>query len=182
MRQEVGSVIAAVSGVLLIQLSAGALPAALEWPVRLIGVIGFIGALWYLLRRWRAPAPQRHPPSRRVIRKYLIYLGLIFLGLLFGLWLFTQVLPEPALIVPWIVILLGLQFLPFATTFGFPLFERLGVALFALGIVGGAVFLTFTPAAAPLTGIVAGYLLLIFSAAAAWPQLGQADESWRGAS
>jgi hypothetical protein len=87
------------------------------------------------------------------------------------------VLPLPALIVPWIVMLLGLHFLPFASTFGFPIFERLGGILFALGIVGGAVFLTFTPAASTLTGVVAGFALLIFGAAAAAPEIGDVGAS-----
>ena len=84
--------------------------------------------------------PPRDPELRRLV-------GLILVAVVLGFWLFTQVLPLPALIVPWIVMLLGLHFLPFASTFGFPIFERLGGILFGLGIVGGAVFLTFTPAA-----------------------------------
>ncbi|HKH55167.1 MAG TPA: hypothetical protein VKA58_06910 [Propionibacteriaceae bacterium] len=177
MRQEVGSLIAAVSGVLLVQVPAGGLPAALEWPVRLLGILGFVGVLWYLWRRWRQPAPERRPRSRRAIRTFVVCLGLIVVGLLLGLWLFTQVLPTPALIVPWIVILLGLHFLLFATTFEFPIFERLGGVLFVLGIVGGAIFLSFTPAASALTGIVAGFVLLIFSVASEEPQLGPVGSS-----
>jgi hypothetical protein len=181
MRQEVGSLIAAVSGVLLVQLCAGGLPDALRWPVRLVGLVGFLGALWYVLRRWRTPSAPRHPRSRRAVRNYTVWLGLIVVGLLLGLWLFTSVLPEPALIVPWIVILLGLQFLPFATTFGFPIFEPLAGVLFALGIVGGAVFLVYTTTASALTGVVAGLVLLIFSAAAAAPQIGGVGASQEGA-
>ena len=50
MRQEVGSLIAAVSGVLLVQVSAGGLQEVLQWPVRLVGIVGFLGVLWYVLR------------------------------------------------------------------------------------------------------------------------------------
>jgi hypothetical protein len=177
MRQEVGSLIAAVSGVLLVQVSAGGLQEVLQWPVRLVGIIGFLGVLWYVLRRWRTSAPPRRPRSRREIRNYALWLGLILVAVVLGLWLFTQVLPLPALIVPWTVMLLGLHFLPFASTFGFPIFERLGGILFALGIVGGAVFLTFTPAASALTGVVAGFALLIFGAAAAAPEIGDVGAS-----
>lgn len=182
MREEVGSLIAAVSGVLLVEVCAGRLPGALEWPVRVLGVLGFIGVLWYVWRRWGQPAPERRPRSRRAIRNFVVCLALIVVGLLLGLWLFTQVLPLPALIVPWIVILLGLHFLLFATTFGFPIFERLGGALFVLGIVGGAIFLSFTPAASALTGIVAGLVLLIFSVASEGPELGRVDSSRQGVS
>jgi hypothetical protein len=182
MRQEVGSLIAAISGVLLVQVCAGALPGALEWPVRLVGVLGFFGVLWYLMRRWRTAAPERRPRSRREIRTFVVCLALILIALLLGLWLFTQVLPVPALIVPWIVILLGLHFLLFGSTFEFPIFERLGGVLFGLGIVGGAILLSFTPAASALTGIVAGLGLLIFSVASEGPQLGPAKSSQEGVS
>jgi hypothetical protein len=182
MRQEVGSLVAAVSGVLLVQVCAGALPGTLEWPVRLVGVLGFLGVLWYVSRRWRTAAPERRPRSRRAIRTFVVCLALIVTGLLLGLWLFTQVLPVPALIVPWIVILLGLFFLLFGSTFEFPTFERLGGVLFALGIVGGAVLLSFTPAASALTGIVAGLVLFIFSVAGEGPQLGPVGSSQEGIS
>jgi hypothetical protein len=182
MRQEVGSLIAAVSGVLLVQVSAGGLPEALQWPVRMVGIIGFLGVLWYLLHRWRTSAPPRRPRSRRAIRNYAVWLGLIVVAVVLGFWLFTQVLPLPALILPWIVMLLGLHFLPFGSTFGFPIFERLGGILFGLGIVGGAVFLTFTPAASALTGVVAGFALLIFGAAAAAPEIGDVGASPKDAS
>jgi hypothetical protein len=182
MRQEVGSLIAAASGVLLVQVCAGGLPEALQWPVRLVGVLGFLGVLWYVLRRWRTAAPERRPRSRRAIRNFAVGLALIVTGLLLGLWLFTQVLPVPALIVPWIVILLGLHFLLFGTIFEFPIFERLGGTLFILGIVGGAVLLSFTPAASTLTGIVAGLVLLIFSVASEEPRVGPVGSSQEGVS
>lgn len=182
MRHEVGSLIAAVSGVLLVQVCAGGLPGALEWPVRVLGVLGFLGAIWYVLRRWRTTAPERRPRSRRASRNFAVGLALIVTGLPLGVWLFTQVLPVPALIVPWIVILLGLYFLLFGTTFEFPIFERLGGVLFILGIVGGAVLLSFTPAASTLTGIVAGLVLLIFSVASEGTQLGPVGSSQEGVS
>src|SRR5215211_8776982 len=77
MRQEVGSLIAAISGVLLVQVSAGGLQEVLQWPVRLVGILGFLGVLWYVLRRWRTSAPLRRPRSRREIRNYALWLGLI---------------------------------------------------------------------------------------------------------
>src|SRR5215217_5977984 len=106
MRQEVGSLIAAISGVLLVQVSAGGLQEVLQWPVRLVGIIGFLGVIWYVLRRWRASAPPRRPRSRREIRNYALWLGLILVAVVLGFLLFSQVLSLPALIVPLIVMLL----------------------------------------------------------------------------
>jgi hypothetical protein len=86
------------------------------------------------------------------------------------MWLFQQVLPVPVLMVPWLVVLVGLHFFFFASAFSIPIIERMGAVLMATGIVGDAVVLQFAnPSASGLTGVVAGFILLEFSAATAQP-------------
>jgi hypothetical protein len=176
MRQPVASLIAAIIGELFIQLTAGSLPAPLVWPVRIVGALVFLVVLWYaVLRDWQ-PAPSGRPRSRRRrLRTYYICLGLLILAIPAGIWLFQRVLPVPVLIVPWMVVLVGVHFFFFASAFGIPIFERMGAVLMAAGIVGGAVVLQFaTPSASGVTGVVAGFILLVFSAATAPAGKGEA--------
>jgi hypothetical protein len=165
--QWLASLIAAVIGELFIQLTAGSLPPALVWPVRLAGVLIFLAVLWYAVLRQREPRRERYRRPRTALRNYYICLGLLMLAIPAGIWLYQQVLPVPSLIVPWLVVLVGLHFIPFASAFGIPLFERLGAVLLALGVVGGAMVLNFSSSVSGLTGVVAGFSILVFAAAAA---------------
>jgi hypothetical protein len=171
-RQPLASLIAAVVGVLLIQLTAGLLPPALIWPVRIFGLLVFLAVLWYAVLRVGTPVPSRHP-RRSSLRTYYICLGLLLGAVPAGIWLFQQVLPVPALILPWLVVLVGVHFFVFAWAFGVPLYERMGAVLMAIGVVGGAVVLQFSPSASGLTAVVAGFVLLVFSAATVPPGKGE---------
>ena len=175
MRQPVASLIAAIIGELFIQLTAGSLPAPLVWPVRIAGAVVFLVVLWYaVLREWQ-PAPPGRPRPRSRLRTYYICLGLLILAIPTGIWLFQQVLPVPVLIVPWLVVLVGVHFFFFASAFSIPLFERMGAVLMATGIVGGAVVLQFASwSTSGVTGVVAGFILLVFSAATAPAGKGEA--------
>jgi hypothetical protein len=176
MRQPVASLIAAIIGELFIQLTAGSLPGPLVWPVRIVGAVVFLVVLWYaVLPEWQPAPPQRRPRPRRRFHTYYISLGLLILAIPTGIWLFQQVLPVPVLIVPWLVVLVGVHFFFFASAFSIPLFERMGAVLLATGIVGGAVVLQFASrSASGVTGVVAGFILLVFSAAIAPAGKGEA--------
>ena len=163
------SLVAAVVGELFIQLTAGALQPPLTWPVRIAGAVLFLVVLWYAVLREREPDRTRRIRARSALRTYYICLGLLILAVPAGIWLFTEVLPVPALIVPWLVVLAGVHFFVFASAFGISLFEKLGAVLMATGVVGGAVVLRFSTSVSALTGVVAGFILLVFSAAAAPP-------------
>ena len=54
--------------------------------MRLVGIVGFLGVLWYVQRRWRTSAPPRRPRSRREIRNYAVWLGLILVAVVLGFW------------------------------------------------------------------------------------------------
>jgi hypothetical protein len=80
---------------------------------------------------------------------------------------FVAVLRQPVVVLPWVVIVAGLHFIPFRDAFGTALSDRLGGVLFGLGILGGALVLRWSPAFSPWTGVAAGLVLLGFAAATA---------------
>ena len=167
MRQEVDSLISAIGGLLFAEISSLWLAPSLGWLVRIVGAVGFVAVLWYAVLRKRPSTPPRHPRSPRAIRNYLVCVALEIVAVPLGALLFIQVLRQPAVVLPWVVIVAGLHFLPFGNAFGTPLSDRLGGVLFGLGIPGGALVLRWSPAYSPWTGVAAGLVLLGFAAATA---------------
>jgi hypothetical protein len=167
MRQELDSLISAIGGVLFAEISSVWLPPLQAWPVRIVAVVGFIAVLWYAVFHKRPPMPSSHPRSARAIRTYVLCVALEIVAIPLGALLFVEVLRQPAVILPWVVIVAGLHFLPFGNAFGTPLSDRLGGVLFGLGILGGALVLRWSPLFSPWTGVAAGVVLLCFAVAAA---------------
>jgi hypothetical protein len=166
-RQEVDSLISAIGGLLFAEISSLWLPASAGWPVRIVGAVGFVAVLWYAVLRKRPPgaAPSftvaaRNPqlPDLRVARdrRHTAWRAAL-----------RPVLRQPVVVLPWVVIVAGLHFIPFRDAFGIPLSDRLGGVLFGLGILGGALVLRWSPAFSPWTGVAAGLVLLGFAAATA---------------
>lgn len=167
MRQEVDSLISAIGGLLFAEISSLWLPASLGWPVRIGAAVGFVAVLWYAVLRKRPPDRPRHPRSPRALRTYLICVALEIVALPLGALLLVKVLRGPELVLPWVVILAGLHFIPFRDAFGTALSDRLGGVLFVLGIFGGALVLRWLTAYSPWTGVAAGLVMLGFAAATA---------------
>jgi hypothetical protein len=167
MRQEVDSLISAIGGLLFAEISSLWLAPSLGWLVRIVGAVGFVAVLWYAVLRKRPSMPPRHPRSPRAIRTYVICVALELVAIPLGALLFIKVLRQPAVVLPWVVILAGLHFLQFGIAFGTPLSDRLGGVLFGLVILGGALVLRWSPAYSPWTGVAAGLVLLGFAAATA---------------
>jgi hypothetical protein len=167
MRQEVDSLISAIGGVLFAETASVWLPPSLGWPVRIVCAVGFVVVLWYAVLRKRPPPPPSHPRSPRAIRIYLLCVALEIIAIPLGALLFLKVLGQPAVVLPWVVIVAGLHFIPFGDAFGTPLSDRLGGVLFGLGILSGALVLSWSPTLWPWTGVAAGVVLLSFAVAAA---------------
>jgi hypothetical protein len=167
MRQEVDSLIGAIGGLLFAEISSLWLPSPAGWPVRIGAAVGFVAVLGYAVLRKRPPEPPSHPRSSRALRTYLICVALEIVAIPLGTLLLVQVLRQPVVVLPWIVIVAGLHFLPFRDAFGTALSDRLGGVLFGLGILGGALVLRWSPAYSPWTGVVAGLVMLGFAAATA---------------
>ena len=70
----------------------------------------------------------------------------------------------PDLVLPWVLVVVGVHFWPFAKAFGVPSFRVLGLALVTLGMVG-AVAGVATGSGRPggLAAVAAGFVLLGFS-------------------
>ena len=68
------------------------------------------------------------------------------------------------LTVPWVVLVVGIHFLPFARAFRSPVFHALGLVLIGLAAVGGCLAVLVGPDAGALTaGVGSGIALLGFA-------------------
>jgi hypothetical protein len=74
----------------------------------------------------------------------------------------------------WVVLVVGVHFLPFANAFHLPVFRWLAASLVVVALIGAVPTLATTSATAPgWTGVAAGFVLLSFSAAG--PHLSRAS-------
>ena len=162
-----GSVVGAVAGLVFVLADSGGLPAATA--LRSAGVVAFVLVI-VLLRRGPAGEPPR--PSRTALRPYwLCVLGGVVAIPLGALVIRTLDGPSELAVV-WVVLVVGVHFLPFARAFGLPVFDLLARALSTVALVGGGLTLAVDAAAGPWTAVVAGFVLLAF--AATGPRLSRA--------
>lgn len=66
---------------------------------------------------------------------------------------------------PWVVLVVGAHFLPFAAAFRAPIFRAMAWTLVVIALAGGLATVLVDPVASPSTGVLAGLALLAFSAA-----------------
>ncbi|GAB2917008.1 hypothetical protein GCM10027280_00010 [Micromonospora polyrhachis] len=168
MRSErIGATIGSIGGLAFILINSGNLPGTASLLVRIVGVVAFLAVLWFAVIRSPAQPQPSEPPSRRAIRIYGTSVTAMGIGIPVGANIINNVLDLPVLTVPWVVLLVGAHFLPFANAFAAPVFARLGWTMIGLAVVGSIVSLVVTEAAAPWTGVLAGFALLAFSSAGA---------------
>lgn len=141
-------------------LNASAVPLTPVWWV--LGVAAFAGVIWFAVVH--GPKVTQQPPTRAAIRTY----GLAVLAMVVAITVGARVLTlfdRPNAVVPWVVLAVGAHFLPFAGAFNIPVFRLLAISLIAVAVVGGAITLLHdSAAAAGWTGVVAGFVLLLFAA------------------
>ncbi len=158
--RPVGSIIGAVGGLLFVLLNASAVPLTPVWWV--LAVAGFAGVIWFTVLH--GPIVTQQPPPRAAIRTY----GLAVLAMVLAIVVGARVLgfiDRPNAVVPWVVLAVGAHFLPFAGAFGLPIFRLLAISLIAVAVVGGiATLLHDSATAAGWTGVLAGFVLLLFAA------------------
>ncbi|WP_155375063.1 V-type ATP synthase subunit I domain-containing protein [Catellatospora vulcania] len=163
--ERIGAMIGSIGGLVFILVNAGQLSAPVDTLVRVVGVLAFVAVVWFaVIRPVGVPGPAE-PPSRQAIRVYGFSVTAMALGIPVGAGVINNVLHQPVLTVPWVVLVVGAHFLPFAGAFRAPVFARLGWVMIGLAIVGGVLALTVTEAASPWTGVLGGVALLGFSAA-----------------
>lgn len=155
--RALGSTVGAVGGLVFVLVNAGALPAALL--LRLLAAVLFAATVLLALRV-RDPGP---PPSREALRVYGFCVLAEVLAIPVGAAV-LRALDRSELVLVWVVLVLGVHFVPFARAFAAPVFALLGWALVAVAVVGGVVTLATGDAdVAPATATVAGFVLLAFS-------------------
>jgi hypothetical protein len=162
--ERIAPMIGAVGGLVFILINAGELPGPVSLVIRGVGVAAFVFVLWFAVLRRRPDRAPLEPPSPRAMRIYWISVAAEAAAIPIGATVIAAALGLPQLTVCWVILVVGVHFLPFATAFELPIFTHMGWTLVALAVVGGALTLAVSDLAAPATAILAGVVLLFFSA------------------
>lgn len=168
--KPIGSVVGAIAGLAFVLINAVAVPAAPIW--RIAGVAAFAAVVWFVVVR--GPAVDQDPPDRAALRIYGFSVAAMLVALPVGASILTRVLDKPNAVPVWVVFVVGAHFSPFAHVFRLPVFRWLSASLMIISITGAVPTLASNSAtAAGCTGVVAGFVLLLFSAVG--PRLSQAS-------
>lgn len=83
-----------------------------------------------------------------------------------GASIIGNILDEPNAVLVWVVFVVGAHLVPFGRAFQLPIFRWLSASLLRVSVIGAVPTLASDSAtAAGRTGVVAGFVLLFFSAA-----------------
>jgi hypothetical protein len=160
---RLGSLVSAVAGLVFVLLNAGRFDGPVGVVLRLLGVAVFAVVTWYAVLRRSAGRPGPGP-APGALRTYLICVAGEVVAIPLGAQLLSRVLDQPQLTPAWVVLVVGVHFLPFARAFRAPPFRTLGLTLIGLALLGGVLALTVTPLAVPGAAVAAGFVLLAFAA------------------
>ena len=156
---QLGSVVGVVGGLVFVLVNAGPLPASPAW--RGLAVASAAAVVALLVVR---PAPAPVEPSTGALRVYLVSVGAMVLAIPVGAAVLNG-LDRPGLVLPWVVLVVGLHFVPFARAFAAPVFSVLGAVLVLVAVVGAGAALAGADHAGAATGVAAGLALLAAAAA-----------------
>lgn len=155
----IGSVIGAIAGLVFVLINAGAVPASLIW--RIVGAVVFAATICSIV----LPGPQVSP-TRAAWRLYGLAVAAMVVAIPVGAAIISNILHRPNAVLVWVVFVVGAHFLPFAHAFGLPIFRWLSASMVLVAVIGAIPALASNSAtAAGWTGVVAGFVLLFFSAA-----------------
>ncbi|WP_147916184.1 hypothetical protein [Ruania zhangjianzhongii] len=155
------ALIGAGFGLLFLLINAGSLPA--PWPlgVRVAGVLLTAAVAARVLTGAVAPAPR---PGPSAMRTYWRWVGIEGIAIVAGTFLLGRFgLGEFGVL--WVIAVVGVHFLPFATAFGHRAYAALGWVLIALALVGAVLAILFGATGSGVAGVTAGVVLLVFAAA-----------------
>lgn len=155
MRPQLGSLIGANGGLAFVLVNVGSLAGSVAWALRLLAVIAFLAVIGVTLRSG-SRTPAGPPPDRRAWRIYLICVVAMIAAFPLGSLVLTRVSGQPALVLPWVVLVVGAHFLPFAAAFRAGIFRAMAWTLIAIALVGGLAVVLVDPVASSLTGVLAG--------------------------
>ena len=170
MRTALGSLVGGLGGLAFVLGNAGGLPPGWPWPVRALGLLAFAAVLWFaVVRVWdvrdtTAPAPA-------ALRTYGLSVVVMLLLFPVGSLVLRQVVGRPELTLPWVVLVVGLHFLPMAWAFRAPVLRAVGLGLVAVAVLGAVLVLAVGPGwPVAATGVAAGAVLLAAASAGARPR------------
>lgn len=169
--RQVGSLVGTAGGLVFVLVNAAGLPGGTG--LRVVAVLAAVGLVAATLLR---PAPAPPPPTERAWRTYRLSVVAMVVAIPAGARLLTAG-GHAELVLPWVVLVVGLHFVPFAPAFGAPLFRALGLALAGAATAGAVAARAGVPDAPAWTGVVAGLLLLAAAASPLVPRLRPATGS-----
>jgi hypothetical protein len=155
-----GSLIGLVGGEVFVQANAAELPG--ETPVRVAGLVLGLLVVATLVRYLRSSPIAPPPPSRSGLRLYGVTMIALVVSIPVGAAV-LRALDHADLTPVWVVLVLGLHFLPFARAFGQPFFARLGWTLVGIAVAGCTATLAGVDDGPAWTAVLAGATLLVAS-------------------
>lgn len=160
--KPIGSIVGATAGLVFVLINAGAVPASTLW--RIAAAAAFAVVIWFVVLR--GPELEQVPPTREALRTYGVSVVAMVVAIPVGARILSDALDKPNTVLVWVVFVVGAHFLPFAHAFRLPVFRWLSTSLVVIAIIGAVPTLAFNSAtAAGWTGVAAGFVLLLFSAA-----------------
>ena len=161
---RLNSLIGATFGLIYLLANAGELNSTAAWIVRAGGVAAFIGLIALIRRRASipddTPGPDGASPFRE--RGYRLVIAAEAGALVVGIALLRGPLHAPNAVIGWVSLVVGAHFAGLAKVWHTPLFNLLGAAIAACGLVGlvAAGAHASVAAIAVIAGVVPGGLLL----------------------
>lgn len=155
---RIGVAVGGLFGLVFVLLNAGGLldqPGALV--LQVVAVVVLAGILWFGVVRARGGVGE--PPGPNAMAVYNVTVIVQVVAILAGAILFNALLDRGDLVLPWVVVVVGAHFVPFARTFRAPVFRPLAAALVVVGAVGLVTTAAGVAWAGPASGVVAGFLL-----------------------
>lgn len=158
--QQLGSMIAAVFGLIYVLVNTGPLPTGVALPLRVLAGIGFLAVLVSAYRPRTAGTPA--PEGTGFGRAYWLVVAAEVIALFAGLAVVNGPLDAPQAGVAWVSTVVGVHFFALAVVFRDRFFHGLGAAVTLCGLVGLVLAATGTGEApiAVISGVVPGALLL----------------------
>lgn len=162
-RDASAGLVGGIFGLVFVLVNAGDLPGPFDLAVRVCGIALFIGVVALLYRsRGGTPMPEGGPRAWKV---YRIAVAAEVIALFGGTNLLSRT-GHGDLSLPWVVIVVGVHFIPLGWAFAAHFFHVLGGILTGLGVLGGILALAGSERATVsfVSGVCAGLVLLVFAA------------------
>jgi hypothetical protein len=161
-RDATAGLAGAIFGLAFILVNAGDLPTPFDLVVRVIGAVAFVAVAVLLRGSGGVPLPEAGP---RALHIYAVAVAAEVVAL-FGGTLLLRRTGHEELSLPWVVIVVGVHFVPLGWAFHARFFHVLAGILVGLGVTGGALAIAGADPAAVsfVSGVCAGATLLAFAA------------------